>query len=60
MNSRDPSMPYRKIRLTKWKSNKVMEYDIDTKNWILTDTHIKPDVKQYSCTVFFPNQEMIV
>lgn len=58
--NRSQSQPQRKIRLTKWKSDKVMEYNIGTKNWILTDTQIKPDVKQFSCTVFFPNQEMIV
>ena len=50
----------RKIRLTKWKSNKIMEYDIDTKKWFLTDTHIQPDVKRFSYTVFFPNQQMVV
>ncbi|CAI2361465.1 unnamed protein product [Moneuplotes crassus] len=52
--------PNKKIRLTKWKSDKVMEYDVSNKKWILTDTHIKPDVKQFSSTVFFNNLEMMV
>ena len=52
-------MKRKKIRIVRWKTRKVAEYDLDSNTWSLTDTTLSSLFLPYSRTVYLPNTDLL-
>lgn len=50
----------RKVKIVRWLSKKVAEYDIDNDFWTPVDAQIDRPFLAFSRTIYLPNQDMIV
>lgn len=50
----------RKIKVVRWLSKKIGEYDIDNDFWTGVDAQLSRPFLAFSQTVYLPNQDMIV
>ncbi|CDW71550.1 kelch motif family protein [Stylonychia lemnae] len=49
----------KKIRIVRWKTKKIGEYELDTKIWTLTDAQVSQIFLPFSRTVYLPNQDLV-
>jgi hypothetical protein len=55
------SSPVRKkLRIVRWLSNKIGEYDIENDFWTSVNAQVKKPFLPFSRTVYLPNQDMMV
>ena len=50
----------KKIRIVRWLSKKLGEYDIENDFWNSVDSHIDKPFLPFSRSVYLPNQDMVV
>jgi len=50
----------KKLRIVRWLSSKIGEYDIENDFWTSVDAQVKKPFLPFSRTVYLPNQDMLV
>eukprot|EP00347_Sterkiella_histriomuscorum_P008465 403344995 len=55
-----PQIMRRKIKILRWLSKKIGEYDIDNDYWQAVDAQVDRPFLAFSRTIYLPNQDMIV
>eukprot|EP00347_Sterkiella_histriomuscorum_P013022 403366312 len=49
----------KKIRIVRWKTKKIAEFELDTHLWTLTDAQVSQIFLPYSRSVYLPNQDLV-